>query len=174
MLTTGAKPEPKLRFIKHNIGCHQHKQGHQHKPVKLKPPYIDNKRSFGRAIGYGGGNIIHALRRVNGSHQNHCRRRAEKIQRRAHKCLIRLKLNRRNAKQQGEKHTQQHACQNNQQNGKRRRHAFGDIFHHERAAQRTDYHDSFQTDIDHTAMLRKASAECHEHKDRSKYQRILN
>ena len=174
MLAAGLKPQTELGLVQQHIGDRQQDDRHEHEPVELKAADVHKERLFDIDVADGGRHVGNILRGIDSLDDDRRGCGTQQVHGRTDQRLIRLEVDGRYRKQQGEQNTEEHSHQRGGQHHDHRRRARREVFHHQRTAQRTEHHDALQADIDHTGMLREATAQRHQQQHRGEHQHVLN
>ena len=173
MLAAGAQPQAKAGLVQGHIGRRQGDERQQHEPVELKAADVHQKRLFRVNILNGGGHIVHALSGVHGLDEHGGARSTQQVHGGAYQRLIRLEVDGGNSQQQGVDRAHQNSRQHHQQDHQEGGCAPGQKLHHQRASQGAHDHDALQADVDDAGVFGEAAAQCHQHQNGGKDQRIL-
>ena len=117
--------------------------------------------------------VIRICSGINSFDKNRSGSGTEEIESGADERLIRLEVDASNTEQRGVDHAEQDCCQHDKQDHDESA-GSAEVAHHESAAECSDDHNAFETEVNDTGMLRNASAECDEDKNRRENKRVLN
>ena len=173
MLAASHHAKAKLGLVQRQIGKNQHDHGNQHKPIELKTVETDQKRFSRLNILNGRRHVGGILRGVNCLYNDGGGSKPEHVQRGTDDGLVSLEVDAGHGQEAGEQNAQSNRAKEGEENDKNSRGACRKIFHHEGTAESTENHNAFQTDVDHTGMLRKTSSQSNQEQHRRKNQRVL-